>query len=177
MDVHTRLRTDLMATAELPYGSEAVDQLTHALQAGTLALRSGARPELIAAALLHDIGRSPAVADEMPGVPHERIGASYCRRHLGHEVGWLVGAHVLAKRALVTTEPGYVDQLSPASVRSLAVQGGPADEAEVARFLRHPLASDAMALRRWDDEAKQPGAATLPLDALLDSVMLARCAS
>ena len=57
------------------------------------------------------------------------------------------------------------------------MQGGPADEAEVARFLRHPLASDAMALRRWDDEAKQPGAATLPLDALLDSVMLARCAS
>lgn len=87
MDVRTRLRNDLMATVDLPYGSEAVDQLTHALQAGTLAVRSGARPELVAAALLHDIGRSPSVADELPGVPHERIGATYCRRHLGHEVG------------------------------------------------------------------------------------------
>lgn len=61
-------------------------------------------------------------------------------------------------------------------MRSLAVQGGPAGEVEVARFLRHPLASEAMALRRWDDEAKQPGAITLPLDALLDTAMLARSA-
>ena len=83
---------------------------------------------------------------------------------------------MLAKRALVSTEPGYVDRLSAASVRSLAVQGGPAGEVEVARFLRHPLASEAMALRRWDDEAKKPGAITLPLDALLDTAMLARSA-
>ncbi|MDQ3602139.1 MAG: hypothetical protein M3408_13025 [Actinomycetota bacterium] len=66
-----------------------------------------------------------------------------------------------------------VDQLAHAlqaatlAVRSLAVQGGPAAAAEVSRFLRHPLAADAMALRRWDDLAKVPGAPTSSLDELL----------
>ena len=99
----------------------------------------------MAAALLHDIGRAPAVAAELPGAPHERAGAAYCAQLLGREVGWLVGSHVLAKRALVATDPGYLEKLSPVSVRSLAVQGGPAAAAEVSRFLRHPLAVDAMA--------------------------------
>jgi predicted HD phosphohydrolase len=166
--VRERLRADLLATAELPYGGEAVDQLSHALQAGTRAVRAGARPAVVAAALLHDIGRSPAVADSLPGVAHERVGAAYCTRLLGHEVGWLVGAHVLAKRALVTLEPDYAARLSPVSVRSLSDQGGPAADAEVERFLRHPLAADAVLVRRWDDEAKVPGAATLTLDELLD---------
>jgi hypothetical protein len=96
-----RLRVDLSATADLPYGGEAVDQLSHALQAGTLAVRAAARPAVVAAALLHDIGRSPGVSAQLPETPHERAGAAYCTRLLGHEVGWLVGAHVLAKRALV----------------------------------------------------------------------------
>lgn len=168
-----RLRADLLATADLPYGGEAVDQLSHALQAGTLAARSGARPELVAAALLHDIGRSPTVGAELPGVPHERTGAAYCRRHVGADTAWLVGSHVLAKRALVATEPDYAGRLSPASVRSLAVQGGPAVDTELARFLDHRLASEAIALRRWDDQAKLPGAWTLPVDELLDVVLAA----
>jgi predicted HD phosphohydrolase len=163
-----RVRADLLATAELPYGGEAVDQLAHALQAATLAVRARARPAVVAAALLHDIGRSPAVAAELPDAPHERAGAAYCTRLLGREVGWLVGAHVLAKRALVTLEPDYVARLSPVSVRSLAAQGGPAAEADVERFLRHPLAAEAMLVRRWDDEAKVPDAPTRALDELLD---------
>lgn len=165
-----RLHADLRAVADLPYDGETVDQLTHALQAGTLAVRAGARPELAAAALLHDIGRSPAVAAELPGEPHEAAGAVYCRRLLGREVGWLVGAHVLAKRALVATEPEYARLLSPVSVRTLAEQGGPTGAAELERFLQHPLAADAMQLRRWDDVAKVPGAPTYPLDKLLDLV-------
>ena len=163
-----RVRADLLATADLPYGGEAVDQLAHALQAGTLAVAAGARPAVVAAALLHDIGRSPGVTAELPEAPHERAGAAYCARLLGHEVGWLVGAHVLAKRALVTLEPDYAARLSPVSVRSLAAQGGPAAEAEVERFLRHPLAAEAMLVRRWDDEAKVAGAPTRTLDELLD---------
>lgn len=163
-----RLLAALRATADLPYGGEAVDQLAHALQCGTLAVRAGARPAVVAAALLHDIGRSPAVAEELPGAPHERAGAAFCTRLLGHEVGWLVGAHVLAKRALVTLDPGYASLLSPVSVRSLREQGGPAAAGEVERFLRHPLAEEAMHVRRWDDEAKVPGAPTLALDELVD---------
>jgi predicted HD phosphohydrolase len=167
-DGRARLRADLLAVADLPYGGEAVDQLAHALQAGTLAVRAGARPAVVAAALLHDIGRAPAVAAELPDAPHERAGAAYCSRLLGHEVGWLVGAHVLAKRALVVLEPEYAARLSPVSVRSLAEQGGPAGAADLERFLRHPWASDAMLVRRWDDDAKVPGAPTLGLDELLD---------
>jgi predicted HD phosphohydrolase len=167
VDVRARLRSDLESVAELPYGGEAVDQLAHALQAATLAHGAGARAAVVAAALLHDIGRAPAVAAELPGAPHERASAAYCARLLGKEVGWLVGSHVLAKRALVATDPTYVEKLSPVSVRSLAVQGGPAAAAEVSRFLRHPLAADAMALRRWDDLAKVPGAPTSSLDELL----------
>ncbi len=37
-------------------GGEAVTQLEHALQAATLARESDASPQMIAAALLHDIG-------------------------------------------------------------------------------------------------------------------------
>ncbi len=170
-DIRARLRSDLASVTALPYGGEAVDQLEHALQAATLAESAGARPAIVAAALLHDIGRAPGVAAELPGAPHERAGAAYCSRLLGNEVGWLVGSHVLAKRALVATDPGYLAKLSPVSVRSLAHQGGPAAADETARFLRHPMAQDAMALRRWDDLAKTAGAPTRTLDELLDVIL------
>jgi predicted HD phosphohydrolase len=172
-DVREQLLAALRATADLPYDGEAVDQLAHALQTGTLAVQAGARPEVVAAALLHDIGRSPVVVAMLPEAPHERAGAAYCTRLLGHEVGWLVGAHVLAKRALVALDPDYAALLSAVSVRSLQEQGGPAAAAEVDRFLRHPLAEEAMLVRRWDDEAKVPGAATMELDDLLGIAMTA----
>ncbi len=38
------------------YGREAVSQLDHALQCAHLAELDGAHPELVAAALLHDLG-------------------------------------------------------------------------------------------------------------------------
>ncbi|HYH32452.1 MAG TPA: HD domain-containing protein [Pseudonocardia sp.] len=169
-----RLRSALRATADLPYGGEPVDQLSHALQTGTLAVRAGARPAVVAAALLHDIGRSPEVEAQLPDAPHERAGAAFCTRLLGHEVGWLVGAHVLAKRALVALDPEYAALLSPVSVASLQEQGGPAASDEVERFLRHPLAEEAMLIRRWDDEAKVPDAPTSGLDELVDITMTAR---
>jgi predicted HD phosphohydrolase len=68
--------------------------------------------------------------------------------------------HVAAKRYLCATEPGYRDRLSPASLRSLALQGGAFSPAELERFLCEPHAIDAIALRRWDDQAKIAGRAT-----------------
>ncbi|MEJ3655526.1 HD domain-containing protein [Actinomycetes bacterium KLBMP 9759] len=165
------VRADLLAMADLPYDGEDVDQLTHALQAAALAVAAGSRPALVAAALLHDVGRLPHVAAALPAAPHERAGAAYVTRLLGQEVGWLVGSHVLAKRALVATDPGYMALLSPTSVRTLQEQGGPAAGEEVERFLRHPLAADAMALRRWDDGAKDASAPTPSLEALLDAAL------
>jgi predicted HD phosphohydrolase len=47
------------------------------------------------------------------------------------------------------------------------------DEHEVAEFAAHPLAADAVALRRWDDAAKDPDAPVLSMPALLEAH--ARC--
>ncbi len=43
---------------------------------------------------------------------------------------------------------------SPASVQSLALQGGPFSAEEVALFEANPHYADAVRLRGWDDEAK-----------------------
>jgi predicted HD phosphohydrolase len=169
--IRDAMRNDLLAMAELPYGGEKVDQLAHALQAGTHAVTAGSRPALVAAALLHDVGRLPHVMAAFPDTPHEDAGAAYVTDLLGSEAGWLVGSHVMAKRALVATDPDYFALLSPASVRSLERQGGPAGGKEVEEFLRHHLAVDAMQLRRWDDQAKDPGVEPLPMEQLLDAAL------
>jgi predicted HD phosphohydrolase len=54
-------------------------------------------------------------------------------------------------------DPAYRNQLSPASVQSLALQGGPLSERLVQEFERNPHCRDAVRLRRWDDLAKIPG--------------------
>jgi predicted HD phosphohydrolase len=171
MNLREKVHAELMTMADHHFEGEAVDEQTHALQTATLAVQANARPALVAAALMHDVGMLPHVVAELPGAPHERAGAAYATKLLGKEIGWLIGAHVLAKRALVATDPGYVKLLSPVSVRTLREQGGPAEAAEVERFLKHPLAADAMQLRRWDDGAKDPEATAMPLEELLDIAM------
>jgi gamma-butyrobetaine dioxygenase len=143
--------------ADLPYGGEAIDQRSHALQCALLA--EGGSDELIAAALLHDIGYSGSVRREFPGLPHEESAASYLRPRLGDGVARLVAAHVSAKRYLVRVDPSYAAKLSPASVSSLRAQGGPATDEELADWEALPWWPDAVTLRRYDDEAKVVGAA------------------
>jgi predicted HD phosphohydrolase len=75
---------------------------------------------------------------------------------------------VPAKRYLVAVDPAYHAGLSEASVRSLRVQGGPMTPEEAAEFEAHEWAEDAIALRRWDDAAKDPDGPLLPLEDLLD---------
>ena len=70
-----------------------------------------------------------------------------------------VRLHVAAKRYLCATEPGYFGLLSPESVRTLALQGGPMTPEQAAAFEALPFARDAVAVRRWDDEAKDPAVA------------------
>jgi phosphonate degradation associated HDIG domain protein len=149
------------------YGNEAVTQREHALQCATLAQASGARASLIAGALLHDlghlldkhaeIGRTQAIDRQ-----HELIGAGWVARWFTPEVAEMVRLHVPAKRWLCQAEPGYVATLSPASVRSLGLQGGTFSAAEAAEFHARPSAVDAIQVRRWDDLAKVPGQATPP---------------
>lgn len=151
------------------YGGEEVTQLAHALQCATFAQQAGAPDSLIAAALLHDIGHVVNPKDEgatRRGVDaaHEAVGAGYLARWFGPAVTGPVAQHVAAKRYLCQTEDGYYARLSDESVRSLALQGGPFSVEEAAAFLARPYAADAVALRRWDELAKDPDMRTPGLE-------------
>lgn len=143
------------------YLGEEVTQAAHLLQAAALAERAGAAPALVAAALLHDVGHFTGTvtgADLMRGTDdhHDEQGAAWLAQFFGPEVTEPVRLHVCAKRYLCATEPGYQARLSPASVYTLGVQGGPLKPAEIAAFEATPFARDACQVRRWDDEAKDP---------------------
>jgi predicted HD phosphohydrolase len=148
-------------------GDEPVDELAHALQSATLALAADAGPELLVAAFLHDVGRSPAVAPLFPGMPHELAGAEWLAPRTSDKVAWLVRAHVPAKVFLVENDPEYLARLSPESVLSLGRQKGSAlADRGVDRLAANPWWPEALDLRRWDDAAKVPGAATADLDGI-----------
>lgn len=143
------------------YGMEAVSQLEHALQCAMHAERMGSTPELITAALLHDIGHLVGAGDEglaEQGVDarHEAIAAEWLGRHFPPAVVEPVRLHVDAKRYLCRAEQAYWASLSQASKTSLEVQGGIYSDAEAASFMARPFADDAVKLRRWDDAAKSP---------------------
>ncbi|MFL4910283.1 TauD/TfdA family dioxygenase [Streptomyces sp. MMS24-I2-30] len=146
-------------TAE--YLGEEVTVAGHMLQAGALAEAAGAPPHLVAAALLHDVGHfhGPVTGTElMEGTDnrHSHTGADLLARWFGPDVTEPVRLHVAAKRYLCAVEPDYRAALSPASEYTLQVQGGPMDEAEAAAFAALPHAADAVAVRRWDEQAKDP---------------------
>jgi len=150
------------------YG-EGVSQLEHALQCAACAERDGASAALIAATLLHDIGHlihdlPVDIADQGIDAQHESLGSAFLSQYFGPDVTEPVRLHVAAKRYLATTEPGYFDLLSPASVQSLQLQGGLMSMQERARFAAERFAEDAVRLRRWDDEGKVIGMATPGLD-------------
>ncbi|QMU77650.1 gamma-butyrobetaine dioxygenase [Streptacidiphilus sp. PB12-B1b] len=147
------------------YFGEDVTQAQHMLQAGALAQAEGAPPALVAAAVLHDLGHFHGEVtghDLMEGTDnrHSHTGADWLAQWFGPAVTEPVRLHVAAKRYLCAVEPGYFALLSPASVHTLAVQGGPMTPAEAEQFAAHPYGADAVRLRRWDEAAKDPQALT-----------------
>ncbi len=151
------------------YLGEPVSQTEHALQTAWAAERAGASGSLIVAALLHDVGH---LLHELPedcaaaGIDdsHEVLGARWLARHFGAHVAEPVRLHVDAKRFLCSTDPAYLGTLSEASLQSLKLQGGPFAPDEAARFKNQPHAGAAIALRRFDDQAKVAGLATPGLE-------------
>ena len=115
----------------------------------------------MAAALLHDVGHLRDEINELScraGTDrrHGEAGARWLSQWFGEAVTEPIRLHVAAKRYLCATEPGYFGLLSQESVRTLALQGGPMTPEQAAAFEALPFARDAVAVRRWDDEAKDP---------------------
>ncbi len=147
------------------YLGEVVSMREHFLQAADLAARDGASDSLIAASLLHDVGHYTSEFGENAielGIDnlHQDAGASVLVDFFPPSVVQPVKMHVDAKRYLCAVEPAYFDGLSPASVQSLAAQGGPFDKSEVESFESSPWLDDAVRLRRYDDGAKVQGRST-----------------
>jgi phosphonate degradation associated HDIG domain protein len=150
---------------------DLVSQLDHGLQCAALARSAGADPALVAASLLHDIGHLLEL-DNSEGL----IGdLTIDRRHEATAVRVLAGLfppsvtapialHVDAKRYLCAVDGTYASTLSAGSVRSLATQGGPMNDAEVSRFEALAAHRAACDLRRWDDLGKVDGLDVAPLD-------------
>lgn len=151
------------------YGGELITQRDHALQAATLAENENVSPELIAAALLHDIGH---LVHDLPhdstqcGVDdqHETLGETYLESAFGANVAIPVRLHVPAKRYLCAVEEDYMGRLSQASQVSLRLQGGPFAANEMEEFKNSPHWQNAVRLRRWDDLAKVQGMLTPTLE-------------
>jgi [1-hydroxy-2-(trimethylamino)ethyl]phosphonate dioxygenase len=157
------------------YGGEAVTQLEHALQAATLAQNAGAFPSLVTAALLHDIGHIlHDLPDDAPDQSiddlHENLASGFLDQHFIDAVSEPVRLHVAAKRYLCAKDPAYLEMLSEPSIQSLALQGGPMSKEEVAEFELLPFYKDAIKLRRWDDQAKDPKIISPPIEAFVETI-------
>jgi phosphonate degradation associated HDIG domain protein len=161
------------ATGDNHY-DEDVTQNQHATQTALLARGAGASDELVAAALLHDLGH--LLLDEHDerndfldrDLHHEDVAARFLSSWFEPAVTEPIRLHVAAKRYLCAIDHTYAASLSDASVASLAVQGGPMTDDEVAAFRVERSADDAAELRRWDDLAKDPDAASVPVRSFAD---------
>lgn len=161
----------LGAKGQRQYGREAVSQLEHALQCAQLAEQAQESAETVVAALLHDLGHLLAAqpADEAVRAQqqrddlHQYIALPFLRGRFAPAVLEPIRLHVDAKRYLCAVDAAYWDTLSPASKRSLELQGGVYTQPQAQRFIAQPFAAEAVRLRRYDDLAKVPGQATPPL--------------
>ncbi|MEM7359099.1 MAG: HD domain-containing protein [Pseudomonadota bacterium] len=155
------------------YLGEEVTMSEHMLQAALLAEEETGDDLLIAAALLHDIGH---YTNEFPenalaeGINnhHDAAGAAVIAPYFPSLVVDCVQYHVDAKRYLCAVENDYFAQLSPASVHTLTLQGGPMAAAEVAEFASLEYLSAIVRVRRWDEGAKVAGKQTPGFDYYAD---------
>lgn len=147
------------------YLGEPVTMAEHMLQGAHLAETSGQPDEIVAAALLHDIGHlvdpeDRFTMDDTEDRRHEVAGADALEPFFPPVVVECVRHHVAAKRFLCATNPRYFDRLSAASVHSLALQGGPMSDAEAEAFRRNPYHREIVQIRHLDDAGKQVDAET-----------------
>ena len=131
----------LEALRKLDHSVEAypVTRLGHSLQAATRAARDGADEELVAAALIHDVG------DELAPYNHAELAASILRPYVRPEVTWIVEQHGLFQNYY------YVHHL-----------GGDRNARD--RYRNHPwYAACAHFCAAWDQSSFDSGYRTEPL--------------
>jgi gamma-butyrobetaine dioxygenase len=151
------------------YLGEPVSLTEHMLQTAAAAEQDGADPILVAAALLHDYGHlihdlPEDSAEHGVDTRHEEVGFDFLAQHFVPEAVEPVRMHVAAKRYLCAVEPSYLEELSPASILSLELQGGPCSPEEVREFEASPHVEAAVRLRRYDDVGKIEGLETPDLE-------------
>ena len=150
------------------YSGEPVTQLEHALQTAWLAEQAGADDELVTACLLHDLGHMLNDQGETPSLRgvddvHQYFALPFLRGMFSDRVLDAIKLHVDAKRYLCQVNAGYWSALSDDSKRSLRLQGGIYSAEDCTIFIAQPGAAEAVNLRQWDDQAKQPSLLTPPL--------------
>lgn len=147
------------------YLGEPVSMSEHMLQGAWLAEQDGAPEELVAAALLHDIGHYTSEfgtysPDDVEDKHHDEAGGEVLAPFFPPVIVQCVRLHVSAKRYLCATDPTYFSKLSPASVHTLSLQGGPMSAEEVAEFRSNPFHDEAVRVRIWDEGGKVAGMKT-----------------
>ncbi len=150
------LLINLLLNCQQDY-AEGLSTASHCYQAALMAKRCGARQSVILAALFHDIGHMFAIDDTngCGAANHGKIGSHVLNLFgLDADVCELVRHHANAKRYLVKIDSEYAARLSPASRVTLKAQGGPMSETEAHAFEQHPLFKEILALRMYDDAAK-----------------------
>jgi predicted HD phosphohydrolase len=160
MTIIDEIFENMRRNAQMEYG-ERVTIVAHSLQAAVFAERDNADDLMIAAAFLHDYGHfvhdlGENIADKGIDAIHETLGADALSDFFVDEVIEPMRLHVAAKRFLVATDSEYLKTVSPASLLSLQVQGGPFNAQEVKAFEANPYFKRAIQLRLYDEAGKEP---------------------
>ena len=143
------------------YLGEPVTMAEHMLQGASLAEQEGASDELVAAALLHDIGHFTSEfgtysPDDTEDKHHDDAGAEVLAPFFPPVVTECVRLHVAAKRYLCATDPAYFGKLSR-GLGPHAVAAGRADERSRGRGVpAQAFHKEAVRVRLWDEGGKDP---------------------
>ncbi len=143
------------------YLGEAVTMAQHMLQGATIAEQNGLPEEIIVGALLHDIGHLTSEfgtyhPDDTEDRHHEDAGEQVLAPFFPTVITDCVKYHVAAKRYLCATKPDYFARLSPASVHTLELQGGPMTPDERTEFEQNPNLKEIIQVRYLDEAGKRP---------------------